>query len=257
MLWKIPPIVFLPVIFCASTAYLYMLSVILVSLDGPTTDRASLSFPHNLEELQSLAAELLRYKNMHLTYILVFFCSAYVYKQTFAIPGSVFLNLLAGALFGVSLGFPLTCLLTAIGATNCYWLSHFFGKKYIVKYFPGRLKNMQDKVKDNKDGLFFFLLFLRLFPMSPNWFLNMAAPILNIPVHLFFLSVFIGLMPYNYMCVETGCLLSQLTNIDDIFSIGNIVKLATVAFVAIVPGLLLRKYRTSRSGNDTNKDKMT
>jgi len=36
ILWKIPPIVFLPIIFCASTAYLYMLSVILVSLDGPT-----------------------------------------------------------------------------------------------------------------------------------------------------------------------------------------------------------------------------
>ena len=48
------------------------------------------------------------------------------------------------------------------------------------------------QVKENQDGLFFFLLFLRLFPMSPNWFLNMAAPILNIPVHLFFLSVFVG-----------------------------------------------------------------
>ena len=42
------------------------------------------------------------------------------------------------------------------------------------------------------DSLFFFLLFLRLFPMSPNWFLNMASPILNIPIHLFFMSVFIG-----------------------------------------------------------------
>jgi len=56
-----------------------------------SSNGTSLSFPHNLEELQTLAAELLRYKNMHLTYVLVFFCSAYVYKQTFAIPGSVFL----------------------------------------------------------------------------------------------------------------------------------------------------------------------
>jgi len=62
-------------------------------------------------------------------------------------------------------------------------------------------------------------------------------------------------MPYNYMCVETGCLLSQLTNIDDMFSIGTIVKLATVALVAVVPGLLLRKYHASRSRSNTDKHK--
>lgn len=48
------------------------------------------------------------------------------------------------------------------------------------------------QVEENKDSLFFFLLFLRFFPMSPNWFLNMAAPIVNIPITFFFGSVFIG-----------------------------------------------------------------
>lgn len=48
------------------------------------------------------------------------------------------------------------------------------------------------QVEENKDSLFFFLLFLRFFPMSPNWFLNMAAPIVNIPITFFFSSVFIG-----------------------------------------------------------------
>ena len=48
------------------------------------------------------------------------------------------------------------------------------------------------QVAENRDGLFFYLLFLRLFPMSPNWFMNMVAPLVGVPVHLFFLSVFIG-----------------------------------------------------------------
>ena len=47
-------------------------------------------------------------------------------------------------------------------------------------------------MEENKDCLFFFLLFLRFFPMTPNWFLNMCAPIVNIPVVYFFCSVFIG-----------------------------------------------------------------
>ena len=55
-------------------------------------------------------------------------------------------NLLAGALFGVSAGFPLTCVLTAIGATNCYMLSRFFGKSYIVEYFPRKIALLHSKV---------------------------------------------------------------------------------------------------------------
>lgn len=48
------------------------------------------------------------------------------------------------------------------------------------------------QVEENRDSLFFFLLFLRLFPMTPNWFLNLSAPILNIPILQFFFSVLIG-----------------------------------------------------------------
>lgn len=48
------------------------------------------------------------------------------------------------------------------------------------------------QVEENQDCLFFFLLFLRFFPMTPNWFLNMSAPIVNIPITFFFCSVFIG-----------------------------------------------------------------
>lgn len=48
------------------------------------------------------------------------------------------------------------------------------------------------QVEENRNSLFFFLLFLRLFPMTPNWFLNLSAPILNIPIVQFFFSVLIG-----------------------------------------------------------------
>ena len=38
------------------------------------------------------------------SYVVVLFVSAYLFKQTFAIPGSVFLNALAGAVFGLQTG---------------------------------------------------------------------------------------------------------------------------------------------------------
>lgn len=50
-----------------------------------------LRFPSDLEELRELAELLQFYKREHTGYVLLLFCSAYLYKQSFAIPGSSFL----------------------------------------------------------------------------------------------------------------------------------------------------------------------
>lgn len=50
-----------------------------------------LKFPSDLEELRELAELLQFYKAEHTEYVLLLFCSAYLYKQSFAIPGSSFL----------------------------------------------------------------------------------------------------------------------------------------------------------------------
>lgn len=201
-----------------------------------------LKFPSDLEELRELAELLQFYKTEHTGYVLLLFCSAYLYKQSFAIPGSSFLNILAGAIFGLYEGLFLACLLTTVGSTLCYLLSQAFGKRYIVNFFPNKVSALQKKVEDNRDCLFFFLLFLRFFPMTPNWFLNMSAPIVNIPITFFFGSVFIGLLPYNFICVQTGVMLSELTSLDDLFSWDRLLQLLAIACVALLPGALIRRF---------------
>lgn len=210
--------------------------------DSVENERYDLHFPSDLEELKSLASLLKQYRKENSGYVVFLFCSAYLYKQTFAIPGSVFMNLLAGAIFGIWAGFPLVCFLTAFGATFCYLLSRAFGKVLLLEFFPDRLQALQVKVKENHDSLFFFLLFLRLFPMSPNWFLNMSSPVLEVPLVQFFFSVLIGLMPYNFICSQTGCILAQLNSLDELFTSSVIVKLCGIALVALLPGLIVKMF---------------
>jgi hypothetical protein len=50
-----------------------------------------LKFPSDLDELRELAEMLQFYKTEHTGYVVLLFCSAYIYKQSFAIPGSSFL----------------------------------------------------------------------------------------------------------------------------------------------------------------------
>ncbi|KFV75574.1 Transmembrane protein 41A, partial [Struthio camelus australis] len=155
-------------------------------------------------------------------------------------------NVLAGALFGPWTALALCSALTSLGATSCYLLSRAFGKKFVVHYFPDQVARLQRKVEENRSCLFFFLLFLRLFPMTPNWFLNLSAPILNIPVSQFFFSVLIGLAPYNFICVQTGAILSQINSLDAIFSWDTLLKLLAMAMAALIPGTLIKKYSKTR-----------
>lgn len=158
----------------------------------------------------------------------------------------------------------LCCVLTSVGATCCYLLSSVFGKQLVVSYFPDKVALLQRKVEENRNSLFFFLLFLRLFPMTPNWFLNLSAPILNIPIVQFFLSVLIGLIPYNFICVQTGSILSTLTSLDALFSWETAFKLLAIALVALVPGTLIKRFsqkhlqlKETSQANHINSRKVT
>ncbi|KAM3861946.1 transmembrane protein 41A-A [Diretmus argenteus] len=256
-------VVGLIVVVVAATVYLYLLSSYLpagprhlktkaaerTDSDQPVDSHeepSRLKFPSDLEELRELAELLQFYKTEHTGYVLLLFSSAYLYKQSFAIPGSSLLNILAGAIFGPYEGLLLACVLTTVGSTMCYLLSQAFGKRYIVNLFPDKVSMLQRKVEENQDCLLFFLLFLRFFPMTPNWFLNMSAPIVNIPITFFFCSVFIGLLPYNFICVQTGAMLSEVSSLDDLFSWERLLQLLAIACVALLPGALIRRYSQNR-----------
>ncbi len=99
--------------------------------DG-TFSESEFQFPQNLDELKNLATLLKNYQQQKPFYVFVLFCSVSLYKQTFAIPGSVFMNLLAGALYGLKHGLPCVCILTATGASCCFLISRYLGR-YLTK----------------------------------------------------------------------------------------------------------------------------
>ena len=48
-----------------------------------------------------------------------------------------------------------------------------------MDYVPERVERFRLRLEENRQELPFFLLFLQLFPMSPNWALNMASGVLG------------------------------------------------------------------------------
>ncbi|KAJ9600241.1 hypothetical protein L9F63_009466 [Diploptera punctata] len=232
-------IYFLIPILATATLWLYLLTQLAPSLNAENVPE--LHFPHNLTDLQKLADLLRMYKDKNLLYTTVLFCSAYLYKQTFIIPGSALLNVLAGALFGITIGFPLACVLTGIGSSLCYLWSLWLGKEVLEHYFSEKIHKLQDQVKKNEHQLMFYLLFLRMFPISPNWLINLTCPILGVPLPMFFISVFIGLMPYNFLTVQTGEILGSLTSLDQLMETSTFLKLAAMACAALIPPIIFKR----------------
>ncbi|XP_023711791.2 transmembrane protein 41A-like [Cryptotermes secundus] len=165
-------ILYLVPVWTLATAWLYLLSRLAPALDAE--DAPDLHFPHTVQDLQHLTKILKLYKDRNWIYVLVLFCSAYIYKQTFIIPGSALLNVLGGALFGIYVGFPLACLLSGIGASCCYLWSYWLGKDLLEYYIPDKMKILQEKVTRNQHRQLYYLMFLRMFPMSPNWLIKLS-----------------------------------------------------------------------------------
>ncbi|VDD89423.1 unnamed protein product [Enterobius vermicularis] len=158
------------------------------------------------------------FRDKHANYVLLLFALTYLYKQCFAIPGSFFMNLLAGALFGRWRAALLVCPLSAIGASGCYLLSSMVAKSFIDRFFALRFQSLKSAVRQNQSRLLYFLVSARVFPLTPHWLFNIFSPFLDISLSKHALSVFIGLIPYNLICVHAGEMLSEIHKPTEMFN---------------------------------------
>lgn len=105
----------------------------------------------------------------------------YVIMQTFAIPGTISLSLLAGALYGSTKGFLLTALVSTLGSSSCYGMSCLFGRPIAKAVWKQKLEDFRQEVAKQKSDMLSYIIFLRVTPILPNVFINVASPIVGVP----------------------------------------------------------------------------
>lgn len=223
----------------ASTVVLvFVLGLLGVYLTMPASDYSFLKLPRTLEDLQILRDHLETYTSDYTAQVLVGYCMVYIFMQTFMIPGTVFMSLLAGALFGVFKGVALVVFTATAGASSCYFLSKLIGRPLVFSLWPDKLSFFQEQVARRRGGLLNYMLFLRLTPTLPNTFINVASPIVDVPYHIFFLATLIGLIPAAYVTVKAGIALGELQSIGDLYDFNSIATLFLIGIVSITPALM-------------------
>uniref|UniRef100_A0A915P5S4 Transmembrane protein 41B n=1 Tax=Meloidogyne floridensis TaxID=298350 RepID=A0A915P5S4_9BILA len=197
---------------------IYLISLFLIYLQFPELKREEkehFRYPRNLEDAKSLGRILLRYKERH------------------------FLVVLAGC--------------SAAGATVCYFISYMFGKRLIVYYFPARLALWQIEVQKQGDHLLNYIIFLRITPILPNWFINLASPIVDVPLVPFFFGTLLGVAPPSFLFIQAGTTLQMMTNANVVWSWNSILLLSFFAILSLAPVLYKRQMLIRSKEEEKNK----
>ena len=75
---------------------------------------------------------------------------------------------------------------------HSFLLSKIVGQPLVARFAPEKAAAWREKVNENKDDLFNYVLFLRITPFLPNWFINLTGPLVGVPLAPFFWGSVIG-----------------------------------------------------------------
>ncbi|XP_062513308.1 transmembrane protein 41B-like [Corticium candelabrum] len=202
-----------------------------------------IKLPRSLDDAKDLGRVLSHYGQSHYFSVLLLVVCTYIFLQSFAIPGSIFLSILSGFLFSFPVALFLVCFCSAAGATFCYCLSALIGVGLVKKHFPDKVASWRQQVAKHRDNMLSYIVFLRITPFLPNWFINIASPLLNIPINIFFFGTFIGVAPPSILFIQAGKTLYKLTTTGDITSWKSMLFLAISAAISLLPVLFKKAMR--------------
>jgi uncharacterized membrane protein YdjX (TVP38/TMEM64 family) len=117
------------------------------------------------------------------------------------------------------------------------------------------------QVSAHREHLLNYMLFLRITPFLPNWFINIAAPVIDVPLRPFFIGTFLGafcpispmhriqvmcagVAPPSFVFVQMGKTLQQLTSTSVPLSYTSVGLLALFAVGSLVPVLLRNRLKS-------------
>ncbi|VDM95529.1 unnamed protein product [Thelazia callipaeda] len=197
-------------------------------------ERADFKLPKDLVQAKRLGLVLSKYKEEHYYTVLFGISAVYILLQSLAIPGSIFLTILSGYLFSFPTALCLVCTCSACGAQICYFFALLFGRERIMAFAPEKISKWQNEIADF-DSLFYFVIFLRITPILPNWLINLASPIFGVPVPAFFFGTFLGVAPPSCIYIQAGATLQKLTHVGAAWSWSAVFIIAFAAFLSLVP----------------------
>uniref|UniRef100_A0A383W526 Golgi apparatus membrane protein TVP38 n=1 Tax=Tetradesmus obliquus TaxID=3088 RepID=A0A383W526_TETOB len=215
--------------------------------------------PSSLPAVITLRDTLLAYAETYPKTVAVGILMLYSIMQTFAIPGTISLSLLSGALYGSTRGFLLVAAVSTAGSCSCYGMSCLLWRPIARAVWADRIEGFKSEVAKRRHDLLSYIIFLRVTPMLPNVFINVASPIVGVPLLDWGAwglvgggwwgggGTLIGCAPNNFMAAHAGDHLSDLDSLADLYNPRMLLLGLTVGCIALLPVYMKHRHDKERA----------
>ncbi|XP_059080261.1 transmembrane protein 41B-like [Tigriopus californicus] len=202
-----------------------------------------LQFPTDFDKAKKLGLVLSNYKDKYYYQVLGGVILTYTFVMSFGIPGGMLMSLVSGFLFSFPLALLLSCCCCTVGATLCYLLGYLLGRNLLLRFMPHRLAQWSKAVQNHRHNLFFYILFLRITPIVPNWFVNVTSSVIGVPLYMLSVGTFIGVVPPCCVWIQAGTTLQHLSTASEVISLEAVGVIVVLALMSVVPVLIRERNK--------------
>ena len=201
----------------------------------------------NLYQISNNYLFIENYIDSHYFSACLIFILVYILAVIVVMPGAWLLTFSGGFFFGWIIGSFLTVIGATIGACILFILSKSILGKYLnqkIKNKKGMLANFEKNINNNA---FNYLLFMRLMPLFPFVFVNIAPSLLGIGFFVFFITTFLGIIPATIIYSLLGSGASDIFVSGDLFHLKNLISykivigLGGLSLLSLIP--IIFKYK--------------
>ena len=195
-----------------------LIAIIIVAIFGAYFLRDYLTFQALAENREALLA----FRDANYILTVLAFIAAYVVIVAFSLPGATIATLTGGFLFATFPGALFNMTGATIGATAIFLAARWgfgesLGKK--LETSQGTVKKIKDGIDENQWSMLFLI---RLVPAVPFFLANLIPSFLEVPLHRFVISTFLGIIPGAVVYTSVGA------GLGDVFARGETPNLGII-----------------------------
>ena len=182
------------------------IGILAVAAVGAYTLKDYLSF----ETLAENREALLGFRDANYLVAAIAFMAAYAVIVGFSLPGATIATLTGGFLFGTFPGVFFNVFGATLGAIAIFQAARMgFGDRLGAKLeaSEGITKTIKDGIDENQWSMLFSM---RLIPVVPFFVANLLPAFLEVPLHRFAISTFLGILPGALVYTSVGAGLGEV-----------------------------------------------
>jgi len=96
------------------------------------------------------------------------------------------------------------------GGAGGWIMSYCIGREILLHFASEKMSRLQQEMDKFKGSLFRYMLFLRISPLFPNWFVNYSTALIGMPFMYFLVASTLAIQPAACMSIAMGGMLRDV-----------------------------------------------